>query len=116
VPGTLGFAPHSALGVGGDSTPLREPRKLGKLPAMRLAPYRNVLPVFGLFALCSVLTGCPEKAGPAEKTSAEPERTEPDDEGKADTKRPAAAPPAAPAPAPAAEKKEKDDDKDKGGW
>jgi hypothetical protein len=79
---------------------------------MRLAPYRNVLPIFGLFALCSVLSGCPEKAGPAEKTTAEPERTEPDDEGKADTKRPAAAPPAAPT----AEKKEKDDDKDKGGW
>jgi hypothetical protein len=84
---------------------------------MRLAPYRHVLPIFGLFALGSVLTGCPEKAGPAEKTSAEPERTEPDDEGKADAKKPLVAPPAAPAPAaPAAEKKEKDDEKDKGGW
>ena len=83
---------------------------------MRLASYRNVLPVFGFFALCSVLTGCPEKGSRPDKTTAEPERAEPDDEGKAatDTKRPAAPAPAAPAPA--AEKKEKDDDKDKGGW
>ena len=82
---------------------------------MRLAPYRNVLSLFGFLALGSVLTGCPEKGAPADKTTAEPERAEPDDEGKAaDTKHPAAAPAAAPA-APADDKKP-DDDKDKGGW
>lgn len=83
---------------------------------MRLASYRNVLSLFGFLALGSVLTGCPEKGAPADKTTAEPEeRAEPDDEGKAaDTKRPAAAPAAAPA-APADDKKP-DEDKDKGGW
>ena len=98
---------------------MREARKLGKVPLMRLASYRNVLPVFGIVALCSVLTGCPEKGSRPDKTSVEPERAEPDDEGKAatDTKRPAAPPPApAPPAAPTAEKKEKDNDKDKGGW
>lgn len=82
---------------------------------MRFASYRNVLPVLGFLALCSVLTGCPEKGARPEKTTAEPERAEPDDEGKAaEAKKPAAV---APVPAaPAAEKKEKDDDKDKGGW
>jgi hypothetical protein len=82
---------------------------------MRLAPYRNVLAVFGFSALCSVLTGCPEKGAPPDKTTAEPERNEPDDEGKAaDTKRPAASAPA-PVAAPVEDKKP-DDDKDKGGW
>lgn len=81
---------------------------------MRLASYRNVLSLFGFLALGSVLTGCPEKGAPADKTTAEPERAEPDDEGKAaaDTKH--AAPTAAPA-APADDKKP-DEDKDKGGW
>jgi hypothetical protein len=80
---------------------------------MRLATYRTVLSLFGFFALGSVLTGCPEKGAPADKTTAEPERAEPDDEGKAaDTKRPAAP---APAAAPADDKKP-DEDKDKGGW
>ena len=82
---------------------------------MRLASYRTVLSLFGFFALGSVLTGCPEKGAPPDKTTAEPERAEPDDEGKAvDSKRPAAAAPA-PAAAPADDKKP-DDDKDKGGW
>lgn len=83
---------------------------------MRLASYRHALCVSGLIALASVLVGCPEKGAPADKPSAEPERAEPDDEGKAaDTKKPAAA---APAPAPAADDKDdkKDDEKDKGGW
>ena len=81
---------------------------------MRLATYRNVLSLFGFFALCSVLAGCPEKGAPADKTTAEPERAEPDDEGKAaDTsaKKPAKA---EPAPAPAADDKKPEDDK--GGW
>jgi hypothetical protein len=83
---------------------------------MRLASYRNVLSLFGFLALASVLTGCPEKGAPPDKTTAEPERAEPDDEGKAaDTKKPAAPPPAAAAPAD--DKKPDDDkDKDKGGW
>jgi len=76
---------------------------------MRLASYRNLLSLFGLLALTSSLTGCPEKGG-VDKPTAEPERAEPDDEGKAaESKKPAAV-----APAPAAGKK--DDDKDKGGW
>ncbi|HYQ18750.1 MAG TPA: hypothetical protein VEQ58_23405 [Polyangiaceae bacterium] len=75
---------------------------------MRLATNRNLLSIFGFLALSSVLTGCPEKSGPADKTTAEPERAEPDDEGKA--KAPAAAAPAAPAD------KKADDEKDKGGW
>jgi hypothetical protein len=80
---------------------------------MRLASTRKLLSIFGFLALSSVLTGCPEKGG-ADKTTAEPERPEVDDQGKAaETKKPAAAAPAAPA-APAAEKK--DDEKDKGGW
>ena len=82
---------------------------------MRLASYRNVLSLVGFLALGSALTGCPEKGAPADKTTAEPERAEPDDEGKAaDTKHAPAAAPAAPA-APADDKKP-DDDKDKGGW
>ncbi len=109
------FAPHIASGVGGDSTPLREPRKLGKVPAMRLASYRNLPARARIY--CAVLGPhrLPEKGSRPDKTTAEPERAEPDDEGKAtEAKKPAAA---APAPAaPAAEKKEKDDDKDKGGW
>ena len=80
---------------------------------MRLASSRSVLPLFAFFALGSVLTGCPEKGGPADKTTVEPERAEPDDEGKAaaDTKHPAAA-----APAAAPDDKKPEDDKDKGGW
>jgi hypothetical protein len=110
------FALRTAAREPRDSTPLPRARKLGKLPAMRLASSRNVLTLFGFFALCSVLAGCPEKGGPAEKTTAEPERAEPDDEGKgAEAKRPAATAPA-PAPAPAADDKKPDDDKDKGGW
>jgi|GEM_PF-6881070 len=78
---------------------------------MRLASYRNVVSLFGSLALASVLTGCPEKGAPPDKTTAEPERAEPDDEGRAtETKKPAAA-------APADDKKaDADDDKDKGGW
>jgi len=80
---------------------------------MRLASYRNVVLLPGFFALASVLAGCPEKGAPPDKTTAEPERAEPDDEGKAaETKKPAATPAAA---APAEDKKP-DDDKDKGGW
>lgn len=80
---------------------------------MRFASYRNVVSLFGSLALASVLTGCPEKGAPPDKTTAEPERAEPDDEGKAaDTKKPAPAPAAA---APADDKKP-DEDKDKGGW
>ena len=80
---------------------------------MRLVSYRNVVSLFGSVALASVLTGCPDKSAPPDKTTAEPERAEPDDEGKAaDTKRPMAPPPAA---APAEDKKP-DEDKDKGGW
>ncbi len=84
---------------------------------MRLAWSTNVVSLFGFFALCSVLTGCPEKSAPADKPTAEqPERAEPDDEGKAaDTKRPAAALTARPA-APPTDDKKPDDDKDKGGW
>jgi hypothetical protein len=85
---------------------------------MRLASHQNVASLLGLFALCSVLTGCPEKGTPADKPTAEqPERAEPDDEGKAatDTKKPLQPAPA-PAAAPAADDKKPDDDKDKGGW
>jgi hypothetical protein len=82
---------------------------------MRPASYRNVLTLFGFFALCSVLTGCPEKGAPADKTTAEPERAEPDDEGKAAEAKKAAAPLRTAAPLPADEKKP-EDDKDKGGW
>jgi hypothetical protein len=106
------LALHVATGKPRDSTPLREPRKAGKVPAMRLVSYRNVVSLFASLALASVLTGCPEKGAPADKTTAEPERAEPDDEGKAaDAKKP----PAPPAAAPADDKKP-DDDKDKGGW
>lgn len=82
---------------------------------MRLASYRNSLACFGIFALSAILTGCPEKGGaPADnKASAEPERAEPDEDGKAGDRKPAAA---APAPAAPAEDKKPDDDKDKGGW
>ena len=86
---------------------------------MRLASYRTVLSLFGFVALGSLLSGCPEKGAPPDKTTAEPERNEPDDEGKAtDSKKPSAVAPAhAPAPAPApADDKKADDEKDKGGW
>jgi hypothetical protein len=79
-----------------------------------LLPFVGVLSLVSLVSL-TALTGCPEKGGPAEKTNAEPERAEPDDEGKTTTE---AKRPAAPVVAP----KEKDDDKkpdedkDKGGW
>ena len=84
---------------------------------MRLASSTNVVSLFGFFALCCVLTGCPGKAAPADKPTAEqPERAEPDDEGKAaDTKRPATVL-TAPPPAHPADDKKPDDDKDKGGW
>jgi hypothetical protein len=78
---------------------------------MRLASLRSLLPVLGCFALCSLLAGCPEKGGaPADnKTTAEPERQEPDEEGKLpDAKKPAAAAPA--------EEKKPDEAKDEGGW
>ena len=79
---------------------------------MRLVSYHNVLTLFGGFVLCSTLTGCPEKGGPGDKTSAEPERQEPDDEGKAAGEKK----PAAPAAAAPAEEKKPDEEKDKGGW
>lgn len=77
---------------------------------MRLASLRALSSLLGLGAVSLLLVGCPEKGGaPADnKTSAEPERQEPDDEGRAaDTKK------AAPA---AAEEKKPDDGKDEGGW
>jgi hypothetical protein len=77
---------------------------------MRAAPRTTVLSLLSrlaLVALSAALVGCPEKSGaPADNTSAEPERAEPDDGAKA-------APAAAPA-APAEEKK--DDAKQEGGW
>ncbi|HKY40277.1 MAG TPA: hypothetical protein VJN18_30290 [Polyangiaceae bacterium] len=81
---------------------------------MRVAPRTTVLTLLSLIALSATLVGCPEKAGaPADKTTAEPERVEPDDEAKADDKKkPAAAAPAAPA---AADEK-KEDAKEEGGW
>ncbi len=84
---------------------------------MRLASSTIVVSLFGFFAVCSVLTGCPGKSAPADKPTAEqPERAEPDDEGKAaDTKRPAAVL-TAPPPARPVDDKKPDDDKDKGGW
>ena len=79
---------------------------------MRAAPRTTVLSLLSrlaLVALSSALVGCPEKGGaPADKTTAEPERVEPDDGAKADEK-------PAPAAAPAAEEK-KDDAKQEGGW
>jgi len=81
---------------------------------MRLAQSSTVLSLLGLVALGSALVGCPEKGGaPADKTGVEPERAEPDDDGKADAKKPA---PAAPAAAPAAADEKKEDAKDEGGW
>ena len=100
-----------------DSTPLRQSRKAGKLPAMRLAFARSRAVYLGLFALCSALAGCPEKGGgPADKTAAEPEQAEPDDQGKLDekAKKPSSAAPAA-APS-AADDKKAEDGKDEGGW
>jgi hypothetical protein len=98
---------------------LRQLRKAGKLPRMRIASARSRAVYFGLLALCSVLAGCPEKGGgAADKTVAEPEQAEPDDQGKLDvkTKKPAAGA-AAPAAAPsAADDKKADDGKDEGGW
>lgn len=87
---------------------------------MRVAPPGTGLPLMGLGALVAVglaLTGCPEKAGaPTDKTTAEPERVEPDD-GAADdkAKKPAAAAEPAAAP-PAADEKKPDENKDEGGW
>jgi predicted nucleic acid-binding Zn-ribbon protein len=75
---------------------------------MRLASNRSLLSILGFIALSSVLTGCPEKGG-SEKTTAEPERPEVDDQGKAaESKKPTAAP--------AAAEPKKEDEKDKGGW
>jgi hypothetical protein len=89
---------------------------------MRLASVRSAAESIGLvslFALCSVLAGCPEKGGgAADKTVAEPEQAEPDDQGKLaeKTKKPAAGA-ATPAAAPsAADDKKADDGKDEGGW
>lgn len=80
---------------------------------MRLASVRSAAVCIASFALCSVLAGCPEKGGgPADKTVAEPEQAEPDDQGKLDEK---AKKPAAAAPSAAGEKKA-DDGKDEGGW
>jgi hypothetical protein len=84
---------------------------------MRLASIQSALGFVGFFALCTALAGCPEKGGgAADKTTAEPEHAEPDDQGKLDekAKKPAAGAPAAAAPAaaPGEEKKEKDE----GGW
>ncbi len=78
---------------------------------MRVAPRTTVLSLLSLIALSAALVGCPEKAGaPADKTSAEPERAEPDDGAKADDeKKPAAAAPAAP-------DEKKEDKKEEGGW
>src|SRR5688572_2421277 len=98
-----------------DSTPLRQSRKAGKLPRMRLASVRSAAVCIASFALCSVLAGCPEKGGgPADKTVAEPEQAEPDDQGKLDekAKKPAAAATAA-APG-AGDDKKADDGKDEG--
>ncbi len=67
-------------------------------------------PVFvSLLALSTLLTGCPEKGAPADKTGAEAEHPEPDDQGKLDAngKKPAAA-------APAEEKKA--EEREEGGW
>lgn len=75
---------------------------------MGLASHRKLLSVIGFVALSSVITGCPEKGG-ADKTTAEPERPEVDDQGKADETKKAA--PAAPA-----EVKKPEEEKDKGGW
>jgi hypothetical protein len=81
---------------------------------MRPASSRHVLVLFGFVALSTLLAGCPEKGAPPDKTTAEPERAEPDaDEGKGEPKKAAAPTPAA---APAADDKKPDDDKDKGGW
>lgn len=75
---------------------------------MRLASNRNLLSCFGVIALSSVLAGCPDKSATVEKPTAEPERAEPDDEGKAtDAKKPATAAPV---------EKKPDDERDKGGW
>jgi hypothetical protein len=83
---------------------------------MRLVAIKSALGLFGFFALCTSLMGCPEKGGgAADKATAEPEHAEPDDQGKLDekAKKPAAlAPAAAPPSAPGEEKKEKDE----GGW
>ncbi len=77
---------------------------------MCLVSLRNLLAPLGLLALSVTLAGCPEKGGePAEnKASAEPERQEPDDEGRApEAKKPAAN---------ADDDKKPDEAKDEGGW
>jgi hypothetical protein len=74
----------------------------------------SCLVLFGFVALSALLTGCPEKGAPADKTTAEPERAEPDADDKGGEAKKAAAP--TPAAAPAADDKKPDDDKDKGGW
>lgn len=82
---------------------------------MRLASYRNVLALSGSLTLGALLGACPENGSASHKTVAEPERAEPDDDGKAvDGQKnavPAAAPPA-PAAAPADDRKP-DEDKDR---
>lgn len=75
---------------------------------MRSLTHRHVLSALAFVTLSSSLMGCPEKGG-TDKTTAEPERAEPDDEGKAAEKKQAA--PAAPA-----DDAKPDEDKDKGGW
>ena len=70
-----------------------------------------VLPV--LVALGSMLTACPEKGAPADKTVAEPEQAEPDDQGKLDDK---AKKPASAAASATGDEKKPEDGKDEGGW
>jgi hypothetical protein len=85
---------------------------------MRLASTKSASVLLSFLALSAVLAGCPEKGGgPADKTSAEPEHAEPDDQGKLDekAKKPGTAAPAAAAPGTGEEKKV-DDGKDEGGW
>jgi hypothetical protein len=79
----------------------------------------QLISLLGLVSLSLMLGGCPEKTGaPADKTSAEPERAEPDDDSKGDHEGKKAAPAAPAAAPPAADDKKPDDakDDDKGGW
>ena len=82
---------------------------------MRLPTVRSASVLATFLALASGLTGCPEKGAPADKTVAEPEQAEPDDQGKLDekAKKPASS---APAAAAAGEEKKADQEKEEGGW
>lgn len=70
--------------------------------------------------LGSVLTGCPEKGAPADKTVAEPEQPEPDDQGMLDddkAKKPAsAAGGGEEKKADEGKEEKKDEGKEEGGW